>query len=168
MQYPLIPLPTDLRASRQSLVDDGRRSRASALQRSMRQKSIRQSTRSRSRDRLAGKGFRDTRSRDGDRGSSGYRSRDGDGDSLPDSDHWATSTDNNWTDYDQEVNKLGLKTLHHLISRRSTQCGARRRTTRATVGTERMSTCESENTAAVKKRQIKSLNLAEEKLVAEP
>ena len=41
--------------------------------------------------------------RDGDRGSSGYRSRDGDGDSLPDSDHWATSTDNNWTDYDQEV-----------------------------------------------------------------
>ena len=42
-------------------------------------------------------------SRDGDRGSSGYRSRDGDGDSLPDSDHWATSTDNNWTDYDQEV-----------------------------------------------------------------
>lgn len=27
----------------------------------------------------------------------------GDGDSLPDSDHWATSTDNNWTDYDQEV-----------------------------------------------------------------
>ena len=41
--------------------------------------------------------------REGDRGSSGYRSRDGDGDSLPDSDHWATSTDNNWTDYDQEV-----------------------------------------------------------------
>ena len=41
--------------------------------------------------------------RDGDRGSSGYRSREGDGDSLPDSDHWATSTDNNWTDYDQEV-----------------------------------------------------------------
>ena len=46
----------------------------------------------------------DTSHRDGDRGSSGYRSRDGDGDSLPDSDHWATSTDNNWTDYDQEVN----------------------------------------------------------------
>lgn len=93
----------DLRSSRQSLVDDGRRSRASALQRSARQKSVRASSRSRSRDNLAGKGFRDTRSRDGDRGSSGYRSRDGDGDSLPDSDHWATSTDNNWTDYDQEV-----------------------------------------------------------------
>ena len=44
-----------------------------------------------------------TTTRDGDRGSSGYRSRDGDGDSLPDSDHWATSTDNNWTDYDQDV-----------------------------------------------------------------
>ena len=30
-----------------------------------------------------------------------FRSRDGD--SLPDSDNWATSTDNNWTDYDQDV-----------------------------------------------------------------
>jgi len=97
------PSRNDLRASRQSLADDGRRSRASALQRSIRQKSIRQSTRSRSRDNKLSNNtaYRDTRSRDGDRGSSGYRSRDGD--SLPDSDNWATSTDNNWTDYDQEV-----------------------------------------------------------------
>jgi len=95
------PSRNDLRASRQSLADDGRRSRASALQRSMVRKSTRQSTRSRSRDKLSNAGYRDTRSRDGDRGSSGYRSRDGD--SLPDSDNWATSTDNNWTDYDQDV-----------------------------------------------------------------
>ena len=92
---------SDLRASRQSLMEDGRRSRATALQRSMSRKSTRQSTRSRSRDKLASASYRDNRSRDGDRGSSGYRSRDGD--SLPDSDNWATSTDNNWTDYDQEV-----------------------------------------------------------------
>merc|ERR1719219_1264939 len=91
------PSRNDLRASRQSLADDGRRSRASALQRSMMRKSTRQSTRSRSRDQLARDRSRDT----GDRGSSGYRSRDGD--SLPDSDNWATSTDNNWTDYDQDV-----------------------------------------------------------------
>merc|ERR1719373_465149 len=95
------PSRNDLRASRQSLADDGRRSRASALQRSMMRKSTRQSTRSRSRDKLSNSGYRDNRSRDGDRGSSGYRSRDGD--SLPDSDNWATSTDNNWTDYDQDV-----------------------------------------------------------------
>jgi len=95
------PSRNDLRASRQSLADDGRRSRASALQRSMMRKSTRQSTRSRSRDKLSNTGYRDNRSRDGDRGSSGYRSRDGD--SLPDSDNWATSTDNNWTDYDQDV-----------------------------------------------------------------
>ena len=82
-------------------MDDGRRSRATALQRSMVRKSTRQSTRSRSRDKLSSASYRDNRSRDGDRGSSGYRSRDGD--SLPDSDNWATSTDNNWTDYDQEV-----------------------------------------------------------------
>lgn len=95
------PSRNDLRASRQSLMEDGRRSRATALQRSMMRKSTRQSTRSRSRDKLSSASYRDNRSRDGDRGSSGYRSRDGD--SLPDSDHWATSTDNNWTDYDQEV-----------------------------------------------------------------
>ena len=93
-----VSMLSDLRASRQSLMEDGRRSRASALQRSMMRKSTRASTRSRSRDKL----YRDNRSRDGDRGSSGYRSRDGD--SLPDSDNWAgTSTDNNWTDYDQDV-----------------------------------------------------------------
>lgn len=95
------PSRNDLRASRQSLVDDGRRSRASAMQRSASRKSTRQSVRSRSRDKLASTSYRGDRSRDGDRGSSGYRSRDGD--SLPDSDHWATSTDNNWTDYDQDV-----------------------------------------------------------------
>ena len=68
----------------------------------MMRKSTRQSTRSRSRDKLSNPQYRDTRSRDGDRGSSGYRSRDGD--SLPDSDNWATSTDNqDWTDYDQDV-----------------------------------------------------------------
>ena len=104
---------SDLRASRQSLVDDGRRSRATALNRSMSRKSIRQSTRSRSRsrdnlhggDRNGGGGYRSSRSRDaGDRGSSGYRSRGSrDGDSLPDSDNWDTTTDNNWTDYDQDV-----------------------------------------------------------------
>ena len=99
MRYNLdVSMLSDLRASRQSLMEDGRRSRASALQRSMMRKSTRASTRSRSRDKL----YRDNRSRDGDRGSSGYRSRDGD--SLPDSDNWAgTSTDNNWTDYDQDV-----------------------------------------------------------------
>ena len=68
----------------------------------MMRKSTRQSTRSRSRDKLSNPGYRETRSRDGDRGSSGYRSRDGD--SLPYSDNWATSTDNqDWTDYDQDV-----------------------------------------------------------------
>ena len=84
-------------------MDDGRRSRASALQQSMMRKSTRQSTRSRtrSRDKLSSTSYRDNRSRDGDRGSSGYRSRDGD--SIVDSDNWATSTDNNWTDYDQDV-----------------------------------------------------------------
>ena len=89
----------DLRASRQSLMEDGRRSRASAMQRSMMRKSPRGQSVSRSRSRGPGdrRAPRDT----GDRGSSGYRSRDGD--SLPDSDNWATSTDNNWTDYDQEV-----------------------------------------------------------------
>ena len=89
----------DLRASRQSLMEDGRRSRASAMQRSMMRKSTRGQSVSRSRSRGPGdrRAPRDT----GDRGSSGYRSRDGD--SLPDSDNWATSTDNNWTDYDQEV-----------------------------------------------------------------
>jgi len=94
----------DLRSSRQSLVDDGRRSRASAFNRSMARKSSRQSVRSRSRSRENLGGYR---SRDNDRGgSSGYRSRgsrDEDGDSLPDSDNWDTTTDNNWTDYDQEV-----------------------------------------------------------------
>ena len=55
----------------------------------MTRKSTRQSTRSRSRDKLSSASYRDNRSRDGD--------------SLPDSDNWATSTDNNWTDYDQEV-----------------------------------------------------------------
>ena len=98
-----------MRSSRQSLVDDGRRSRASAFNRSMARKSTRQSarersrSRSRSRDNLAASMYRSGRSRDGrDRGgSSGYRSRDGD--SLPDSDNWDTTTDNNWTDYDQEV-----------------------------------------------------------------
>ncbi len=68
----------DLRASRQSLVDDGRRSRASAFNRSMNRKSTRQSgrsrSRSRSRDNLTASMYRSNRSRDGDRGSSGYRS----------------------------------------------------------------------------------------------
>jgi len=93
------PSRNDLRASRQSLMEDGRRSRASAMQRSMMRKSTRGQSVSRSRSRGPGdrRAPRDT----GDRGSSGYRSRDGD--SLPDSDNWATSTDNNWTDYDQEV-----------------------------------------------------------------
>ena len=56
-----------------------------------------------------GGGYRSGRSigRDGggDRGSSGYRSRGSreDGDSLPNSDNWDTTTDNNWTDYDQDV-----------------------------------------------------------------
>jgi len=96
------PSRNDLRASRQSLMmEDGRRSRASAMQRSMMRKSTRASTRSRSRDQLNSYRHDLPRSRDGDRGSSGYRSRDGD--SLPDSDNWATSTDNNWTDYDQDV-----------------------------------------------------------------
>lgn len=102
-----------MRASRQSLVDDGRRSRASALNRSMHRRSTRQSTRSRSRSRdnlsrtNGDVSYRTSRSRDavGDRGSSGYRSRGSrdDGDSLPDSDNWDTTTDNNWTDYDQDV-----------------------------------------------------------------
>ena len=63
----------DLRASRQSLMEDGRRSRASAMQRSASRKSTRQSVRSRSRDKLASTSYRGDRSRDGDRGSSGYR-----------------------------------------------------------------------------------------------
>ena len=67
-------LISDLRASRQSLMEDGRRSRASALARSQMRKSTRQSVRSRSRDKLSSTSYRGDRSRDGDRGSSGYRS----------------------------------------------------------------------------------------------
>ena len=93
--------PLDLRSSRQSLVEDGRRSRASAFNRSMARKSTRQSARSRSRSRENLSAYRSSGPGGGDRGSSGYRSRDGD--SLPDSDNWDTTTDNNWTDYDQEV-----------------------------------------------------------------
>ena len=83
----------DLRASRQSLVEDGRRSRG-PLQRSLARKSTRQSGRSRSREKLGGPSYRgERRPEQGDRGSSGYRSRGSrDGDSLPDSDNWATST----------------------------------------------------------------------------
>merc|ERR1719412_1724247 len=83
----------DLRQSRQSLVShnafDGRQSRAS--KRSIHRQ---QMSRSRSRDRLTS-------------GGTGYLGdpRD-DHDSLgeEDSDNWAgTSTDNNWTDYDQDI-----------------------------------------------------------------
>merc|ERR1719210_2569516 len=80
----------DLRQSRQSLVShggfDGRQSRAS--KRSLH----RQPSRSRSRDRLTA-------------GGAGYLGDPRDNDSLgEDSDNWAgTSTDNNWTDYDQDI-----------------------------------------------------------------
>jgi len=80
----------DLRQSRQSLVShfDGRQSRAS--KRSLH----RQPSRSRSRDRLTS-------------GGPGYLAGTDprDNDSLgEDSDNWAgTSTDNNWTDYDQDI-----------------------------------------------------------------
>ena len=85
---------SDLRQSRQSLVshnafNDGRQSRAS-------KRSIhRQMSRSRSRDRLT----------TGGPGYLGQDPRDHE-DSLgeEDSDNWAgTSTDNNWTDYDQDI-----------------------------------------------------------------
>ena len=79
---------SDLRQSRQSLVShfDGRQSRAS--KRSLH----RQPSRSRSRDRLTA-------------GGPGYLGDPRDNDSLgEDSDNWAgTSTDNNWTDYDQDI-----------------------------------------------------------------
>ena len=83
---------SDLRQSRQSLVShfDGRQSRAS--KRSLH----RQPSRSRSRDRLtaAGPGYMDA-------GLGDPRDNDSLGE---DSDNWAgTSTDNNWTDYDQDI-----------------------------------------------------------------
>ena len=82
---------SDLRQSRQSLVShggyDGRQSRAS--KRSLHRQP---SARSRSRDRLTSSG-------------AGYLGDPRDNDSLgEDSDNWAgTSTDNNWTDYDQDI-----------------------------------------------------------------
>ena len=99
-------LISDLRQSRQSLfaggseAGGGRQSRASGRRPAAERMANRQSTRSRSRDRLTagGSGYL----------AGGLLSGGGTGDDSMnediDSDNWAgTSTDNNWTDYDQDI-----------------------------------------------------------------
>merc|ERR1711981_488887 len=95
----------DLRQSRQSLfaggseAGGGRQSRASGRRPATDRLANRQSTRSRSRDRLTsgGSGYL----------AGGLLSGANPDDSMNediDSDNWAgTSTDNNWTDYDQDI-----------------------------------------------------------------
>ena len=95
----------DLRQSRQSLftggseAGTGRQSRASGRRQFNDRMTNRQSTRSRSRDRLTsgGSGYL----------AGGLLSGGNPDDSMNediDSDNWAgTSTDNNWTDYDQDI-----------------------------------------------------------------
>eukprot|EP00096_Caligus_rogercresseyi_P014447 TRINITY_DN6966_c0_g1_i1.p1 TRINITY_DN6966_c0_g1~~TRINITY_DN6966_c0_g1_i1.p1 ORF type:complete len:900 (+),score=135.57 TRINITY_DN6966_c0_g1_i1:204-2903(+) len=87
----------DLRQSRQSLMSamDGRQSRASGMSRSSRKSS----------------GHK--RSRSGSVYHNNHVLRDPHNDDSigeEDSDHWATSTDNNWTDYDQDIYMHGNPT----------------------------------------------------------